>query len=68
MKYNSDIEKQPEWIQLMYAENPDAGAVVDAYTNYYKKNELVKNKYTQYYKRWIRSISRFSDAKPNTTS
>ena len=67
MKYNSDIEKQPEWIQLMYAENPDAGAVVDAYTNYYKKNELVKNKHTQYYKRWIRSISRFSDAKPNTT-
>ena len=34
------------------------------YTDFYKKNELVKNKHTQYYKRWLRGISRFSNAKP----
>ena len=26
--------------------------------------ELIKNKHTQYYKRWLRGISRFSNAKP----
>tara|TARA_B100001250_G_scaffold257425_1_gene221623 strand:- start:1451 stop:4744 length:3294 start_codon:yes stop_codon:yes gene_type:complete len=48
----------------MYADNPDEGEVINAYNDYYKKNELVKNKHTQYYKRWLRSISRFSNAKP----
>jgi photosystem II stability/assembly factor-like uncharacterized protein len=68
MRYNSSIEDLPNWVQLMYTENPDAGEVIETYTNYYKKNKLVKNKHNQYYKRWLRSISRFSDAKPNTTS
>ena len=64
MKYNSNAKNLPNWAQLMYAENPDEGEVINAYTDYYKKNELVKNKHTQYYKRWLRGISRFSDAKP----
>ena len=64
MKYDSDSENLADWIKLMYADNPDEGEVINAYTNYYKKNELVKNKHTQYYKRWLRGISRFSDAKP----
>ena len=64
MKYNANAENLPHWAQLMYAENPDEGAVINAYTNFYKKNELVKNKHTQYYKRWLRGISRFSNAKP----
>ena len=68
MKYTTSSENLPNWSQLMYTENPDAGEVIEAYTNYYKKNKLVKNKHTQYYKRWLRGISRFSDAKPNTTS
>ena len=68
MKYNANAENLPHWAQLMYAENPDEGTVIDTYTSYYKKNELVKNKHTQYYKRWLRSISRYSDAEPNTTS
>ena len=29
-----------------------------AYESYYKKNNLVKNKHTQYYKRWLRNLSR----------
>ena len=64
MKYNANSESLPIWTQLMYAENPDEGAVINAYTDYYKAHELVKNKHTQYYKRWLRSISRFSNAKP----
>ena len=58
MKYNSNAENLPTWVQLMYADNPDEGEVINAYTDYYKKNELVKNKHTQYYKRWVRSLSR----------
>ena len=64
MKYNSENENIPEWAELMYSENPDEGAVINAYTDYYKTHELIKNKHTQYYKRWLREISRFSDAKP----
>ena len=64
MKYNSNAENMPTWVQLMYGNNPDEGEVINAYTDYYKKNELVKNKHTQYYKRWLRNISRFSNAKP----
>jgi photosystem II stability/assembly factor-like uncharacterized protein len=58
MKYNANSENLPEWVQLMYADNPDEGEVINAYTDYYKKNELVKNKHTQYYKRWVRNLSR----------
>ena len=68
MKYTTSSENLPNWSQLMYTENPDAGEVIEAYTTYYQKNELVKNKHTQYYKRLLRSISRFSDAKASTTS
>ena len=38
MKYNSNSEILEEWVQMMYAENPDAGEVINAYTNYYKEN------------------------------
>ena len=64
MKYNAHAENLPTWVHLMYTDNPDEGEVINGYTNYYKKNELVKNKHTQYYKRWLRDISRFSNAKP----
>ena len=63
IKYDSNSKNLPKWVQLMYADNPDEGAVINAYTNYYKKNKLKKNKYTQYYKRWLRNISRSSNAK-----
>lgn len=51
-------ENSPEWVKLMYANNPDVGKTVAAYNQYYKSNELIKNKYTQYYKRWLRAFSR----------
>lgn len=51
-------EQTPHWIQLMYAPNADVGKVMAAYESYYKKHKLVKNEHTQYYKRWVRKMSR----------
>ena len=63
MRYAQSSDDNPQWIQLMYAESPDAGLITEAYQAYYKTHPFVKNKHTQYYKRWQRSISRAS-AKP----
>ena len=63
MRYAQSTDENPKWIQLMYTENPDAGLITEAYKDYYKTHPFVKNKHTQYYKRWQRSISR-SSAKP----
>jgi len=49
---------KPYWVKLMYAKNPDPGAVTKAYEEYYRTHPFVKNTDTQYYKRWLRSISR----------
>ena len=57
-KYNISGDDLPEWVSLMYQENPDVGEVVEAYEDYYKEHRFEKNTYTQYYKRWIRRIGR----------
>ena len=57
-KYNSHVETLPNWIQLMYSKNADKGDVIEAYTKFYESNKFTKNKHTQYYKRWIRALSR----------
>ena len=62
MKYNSENENIPHWAELMYSENPDEGEVIKLYRAYYKTNKLVKNKHTQYYKRWVRNISRYTNS------
>ena len=48
----------PDWVKLMYSENPDPGSVSKAYKAYYLNNPFVKNSHTQYYKRWLRSFAR----------
>ena len=59
LKYGRyDDSSLPQWVQLMYAENPDIEAVMYAYQKHYETNEFVKNQHTQYYKHWIRNISR----------
>ena len=57
-KYDKSSDKLPNWVQLMYADEPNVGIVIEEYENYYKTNSFNKNKHTQYYKRWIRSFSR----------
>lgn len=48
----------PYWAQLMYQDKPDPGKVVAEYRAYYKTHQFVKNKHTQYYKRWLRGFAR----------
>ena len=68
MKYNAKSDKTPEWAQIMYKESPDIERVIKAYTDYYKKNKFVKNKHTQYYKRWLRNFSRVNPPVINTAT
>ena len=56
-KYNLN-DTIPEWVQEMYSNEPNPGKVENLYKNYYLKNNFIKNKHTQYYKRWRRSLSR----------
>ncbi|MCB0651716.1 MAG: T9SS type A sorting domain-containing protein [Saprospiraceae bacterium] len=62
---NAQLEQQyeirqnaPVWVQMMYNNPEDPEEVIKAYTAYYNQHEFIKNKHTQYYKRWLRSISR----------
>tara|TARA_B100000945_G_C19945952_1_gene396193 strand:+ start:248 stop:523 length:276 start_codon:yes stop_codon:yes gene_type:complete len=59
-EYKYDIKKSnlPTWVKEMYKEDPNPGKVESLYKDYYKENEFIKNKHTQYYKRWLRSLSR----------
>ena len=68
MKYNTKSENLPNWAELMYSESPDEGEVIKLYREYYKTNKFVKNKHTQYYKRWIRNISRYTNNKVGISS
>ncbi len=65
-KYTFQDADTPDWVQLMYADDADPGAVINAYEKYYRNNEFVKNSHTQYYKRWLRSIARELDVRPET--
>lgn len=52
--YPTDVNT-PEWVKMMYADNPNVKAVMAAYEAFYKNNTFQKNAHTQYYKRWLRS-------------
>ena len=56
--YDSTSQEKNTWIDLLYTDKKDAGLITDAYNSYYKTNPFVKNRHTQYYKRWLRSLSR----------
>ncbi|MCB0637515.1 MAG: hypothetical protein KDC54_12890, partial [Lewinella sp.] len=49
----------PAWVQLLYADEPDPGAVLDAFRDYYASHPFVKNSYTQYLKRWLHDIDTY---------
>ena len=57
-KYDSKRSDLPNWVNEMYKDKPNPGKVESLYKNYYKENPFIKNKHTQYYKRWLRSLSR----------
>ena len=58
----------PDWIQLMYQENPNPESVIQAHDLYYSNREMIKNEHTQYYKRWLRSYSRENEFDLNSQS
>ena len=55
--YDLASEELPIWTKLMYNDG-DEGKIIKEYNKYYKNNEFIKNKHTQYYKRWLRGLSR----------
>tara|TARA_Y100000994_G_C15702737_1_gene445838 strand:+ start:918 stop:4475 length:3558 start_codon:yes stop_codon:yes gene_type:complete len=57
-KYDSTSNNLPYWVQEMYSSQPDPGKIELLYSDYYKTNKFIKNKHTQFYKRWKRSLSR----------
>ena len=60
LPYSPTSESTPSWAKMMYADDADPGQVKVAYETFYKQNEFVKNKHTQFYKRWMRNFSRYS--------
>jgi hypothetical protein len=56
-----ELQHSPNWIQKMYANNPNVYEVDSLYTSYYRSHTYVKNYYTQYYKRWRRNINDLID-------
>lgn len=59
------IKSEPLWIMEMYKVDSDPGKVVDLYEEYYKNHTFEKTTHTQYYKRWLRSISREIQSSPS---
>ena len=58
LKYKYKLNNLPKWVQEMYKDNSNPGTVIKLYEKYPKKMNL-KNKHTQqYYKRWLRNMSR----------
>jgi len=46
----------PAWIKMIYSSDANPIEVREAYESFYKENEFVKNRHTQFYKRWMRQV------------
>ena len=57
-RYDINSSDLPQWVNLMYSNDIDEGKVIEAYESFYKNNKFIKNKHTQFYKRWLRNLSR----------
>lgn len=55
----AEIEKAPEWAQLMYGENPNVFEVDRAFKAYFDERDFEKSYHTQFYKRWKRAVEDF---------
>jgi hypothetical protein len=49
----SQSQNQPNWIQILYSENPNAIELKNAYAEYFTAHPFKKSIHTQNYKRWI---------------
>lgn len=57
----SEISTLPAWAKLMYQENPNVWEVRNAYESWFRSHPFEKSYHTQYYKRWMRKISKYVD-------
>jgi hypothetical protein len=48
----------PDWATMIYSKNPNSETIIAAYEAYYETNDLVKNGHMQYFKHWLRNLSR----------
>jgi len=55
-KINSHEPDLPNWVQMMYSDNPNVWQVEQAFITYYQSQPFEKNTYTQYYKRWMQRV------------
>lgn len=58
------LDTLPSWVRTMYSATSDAdiSKTIELYEAYYADTPLIKNEHTQYYKRWIRGVSKGLDA------
>ena len=54
--YSAASEGKPEWVQLMYADDPNFYEVVNAYQDYYLSHPFEKNDDTHFFKHWVARI------------
>lgn len=60
-KYNQGNLELPDWVQMLYSEEPNAKEIESAFQEYYKVHDYKKNTYTQYYKRWKKEFLKYAD-------
>ncbi len=60
--YSAASEGKPEWVQLMYAANPNFQEVVAAYQDYYLSHPFEKNADTHYFKHWVARVRPYVQA------
>ncbi|MBP7269593.1 MAG: T9SS type A sorting domain-containing protein [Bacteroidia bacterium] len=61
-KPNAGDPTLPDWVRLLYADQPNVKVIDAAYADYYRQHSFEKNIYTQYYKRWKRANLPFIQA------
>jgi photosystem II stability/assembly factor-like uncharacterized protein len=47
----------PDWVALMYAQEPNIKQIDEAFQEWYKTHPFEKTTYTQYYKKWRRAVN-----------
>lgn len=52
----------PDWVRMLYSENPNAWELRAAYEDYYREQPFEKNVHTQAYKRWVSRNQPFVNA------
>jgi len=47
----------PEWVRLLYTEDPEPQQVIGAFESYYRMHPFERNSDTRRYERWLREVN-----------